>query len=96
MECGKITYSGHAIRRMFERGIAESDVSEVISSGEVIAEYPNDTPYPSYLLLGFSGGNPLHVLIGMDDEAGNCYVVTTYIPSLDVWNDDYRTRRESS
>jgi len=32
----------------------------------------------------------------MDDEAGNCYVVTTYIPSPDLWSDRYRTRRESS
>ena len=97
MECEKVAFSGHAVRRMFERAIAETDVSEVISSGEeVIGEYPSDTPYPSYLLLGFPGGKPLHDLIGMDDEAGSCYVVTTYNPSLAFWNDDYRTRRESS
>jgi hypothetical protein len=96
MDCKRITYSGHAIRRMFEREIAEADITEVICSGDVIAEYPHDTPYPSYLLLGFRGNAPLHVLIGKDDNSGNCYVVTTYAPSRDSWSDDYKTRRMPS
>lgn len=82
MKFMKITFSGHSIRRMFERGIRESDVTEVILSGKIITEYPNDTPYKSCLLLGFPDGNPLHVLIGIDDKADSCYVVTAYIPNL--------------
>jgi len=57
------------------------------------AEYPNDTPSPSYLLLGFSGSTPLHVLVAWNDDSSDCYVVTTYIPSRDIWNEEYRTRR---
>ncbi|MFH0728153.1 MAG: DUF4258 domain-containing protein [Pseudomonadota bacterium] len=93
MDCKSVTYSGHAIQRIFERKIAEADITEVICSGDVIAEYPHDIPYPSYLLLGFLRNTPLHVLIGKDDENGNWYVVTTYVPSRDIWNDDYKTRR---
>lgn len=93
MECGQIKYSGHAIRRMFERKITESDVLYIISSGQVIIEYTNDTPYPSYLILGFIKNQPLHVLIGSDIDTKSCYVITTYIPNSETWNDDYKTRR---
>jgi hypothetical protein len=78
---------------MFERAIAEEDITMVVSSGELIAEYPNDTPYPSYLLLGFLGNVPLHVFIVKDNDSNDCYVVTTYVPSSDIWNDDFKTRR---
>jgi hypothetical protein len=93
MECKNVIYSGHAIRRMFERKISEKDIFEVIESGNLIAEYPNDVPYPSYLLLGFSQNTPLHVLIAKDQESDDCYVVTTYVPHRDIWNDDFKTRR---
>jgi hypothetical protein len=36
---------------MFERGIKESHVSKVIAEGELIAEYPDDEPFPSMLLM---------------------------------------------
>ena len=47
---------------MFERGITDADVHTVLSEGEEIAAYPEDTPYPSWLLLGWRGDNPLHVV----------------------------------
>ena len=42
MQCKKIVFSGHAIKRMFERGINERQVSKVLAEGELIAEYPDD------------------------------------------------------
>lgn len=36
----RIVYSGHAIRRMFEWKIGNEDVAAVVSTGEVIMEYP--------------------------------------------------------
>jgi Domain of unknown function (DUF4258) len=47
MECSSIVFSGHAVRRIFERSLAELDVLQVIAQGEVIEEDPSDTPYPS-------------------------------------------------
>ncbi len=35
--------------------INEIDVREVLTSGEVIESYPDDTPYPSRLVLGWRG-----------------------------------------
>lgn len=44
----------HAIQRMLERHITESDVRHVLFAGERIEDYPQDTPYPSYLILGYA------------------------------------------
>ena len=44
MECKRISFSGHAVQRMFERGIREKDVIEVIKTGKIIASYPDDDP----------------------------------------------------
>jgi len=41
---------------MFERSIDHSEVAEAILLGEVIAEYPDDEPLPSLLILGFGKG----------------------------------------
>jgi len=42
---------------MFERGISETDVNRVLVDGEVIQTYPDDTPYPSRLMLGWLGSD---------------------------------------
>jgi hypothetical protein len=38
---------------MVERNITATDVREVLANGEVIETYPDDTPYPSQLVLGW-------------------------------------------
>ena len=90
--CKEVIFSGHAIRRMFEREISRSAVHSVLSSGETIAEYPDDIPFPSILMLGFINGKPLHVVVAINHE-NICYVVTSYIPALDKWSDGFTIRR---
>ncbi|MBM4048335.1 MAG: DUF4258 domain-containing protein, partial [Planctomycetes bacterium] len=63
-------------QRMFQRGVTGSDVRGVIATGEVIASYPDDRPYPTGLLLGFPAARPLHVVIALDRDAATCHVVT--------------------
>jgi hypothetical protein len=48
---------------MFERQIAVEEVEAVLGAGEVIEEYPKDTPYASRLMLGWIGLRPLHVVV---------------------------------
>ena len=48
----------HALQRMFERRIGVEDVLHVVATGDTIEEYPSDTPFPSCLILGFSGRAP--------------------------------------
>lgn len=78
---------------MFERGLTETSILQVIRQGEIIASYPNDTPYPSYLLLGFSGVLPIHAVVARAEDTGRCIVVTVYVPDPHRWSPDFKTRR---
>ena len=93
MDFKNVVFSGHAVRRMFEWGIQTDAVLEVLRSGEVIAEYPDDQPFPSYLLLGFAGGSALHVVAALDRGTQTCYVITAYAPDPARWQEDFKTRR---
>jgi hypothetical protein len=81
------------VRRVFERGIGTDEVKSVIAGGEVIAEYPGDSPYPSCLMFRFVEGRPIHVLAALDKDSRTCVVVTVYVPGLDQWQPDFRSRR---
>ena len=93
MYCVRLVFSGHAVQRMFERGIGRDDVKEVVAGGEAIAEYPDDSPYPSRLMLGHVNGKPIHVVVAVDKATATCIVITAYKPQPDWWKDDFRTRR---
>ena len=93
MNCGSLSFSGHALRRMFQRGLGRRDVTDAIRDGEVIADYPDDRPHPSYLLLGFVNDRPIHVVVAHDLDAQHCIVVTAYIPDEALWADGFRKRR---
>jgi hypothetical protein len=78
MNLYQVAYQRHAVERMAQRGIREEDVEHVLLTGEAIESYPDDTPYPSELLLGWCerqalGGDDhemCHVQIWRD-SAGN-------------------------
>jgi len=59
----------------------------------VIAEYPDDKPFPSCLLLGFAAGSALHVLAALDRGTQTCYVIAAYAPDPARWREDFKTRR---
>ncbi len=94
MDCRRIIFSGHAIRQMFEREISRDDVHRVIADGRAIAEYPDDMPYPSQLLLGMAHDRPIHVVLAYDDQTHCGYVVTVYVADPELWSDDFTTRRD--
>ena len=91
--CRELVFSGHAVRRMFERAITERDVRAVVETGAIVEHYPDDQPFPSVLILGFAGGKPIHVVAGLDLERETCHIVTVYVPNPMKWEPDYRTRR---
>jgi hypothetical protein len=54
----RLVFRVHAVERMAERGISDTDVRRLLETGEVIAEYPGDLPYRSRLVLGWLGADP--------------------------------------
>ena len=92
MECKKIYFSGHATVQMFKRSILVEDIETVLKAGMIIKDYPDDNPYPSFLILGFMKSRPLHIVVSTD-EFGNCYIITAYEPDVAIWNADFKTKK---
>ena len=91
MVCSAIVFSDHVISQMFKRDIFVEDVKQVINHGEVIKEYPNDKPCPSYLILGRVNQRPLHLVIAKGDF-DKCIIITVYEPSQDIWSANFKTK----
>ena len=88
----KIIYPPYVLKRMIERGITVAGVRDVLENGELIEEYKADSP-PRYLMLGWSGERPIHV-VGEDDPVeGETIVVTAYEPDSKRWKAAYRERK---
>lgn len=94
MDCSSIKFSGHAISRMFQRALSKYAIRRIIREGEIIANYPDDCPCPSYLLLGYCEDEPIHIVVAQDKGSGQCFVVTAYKPDHDKWSEDFRSRRK--
>jgi hypothetical protein len=74
--------------------IYEEDIENAILSGDVIKQYPDDQPYPSILIAGFSSGNsPVHIVCAYNHTENLVLVVTAYRPDPDIWIDP-KTRRQ--
>ena len=78
---------------MFERKIQPEEVQEALEQGIAIEDYPEDTPFPSCLLLGWIRGQPLHLVVALDEASKTCYIVTVYRPEPEIWDSDFKTRR---
>jgi len=87
----KFIYREHALKRMFERDIPQNEVVDTVLNGEIIEEYPNDYPYPSYLALKFFK-KPLHVVFAKNETNNEIIIITVYYPSNDKWALDFKTR----
>ena len=89
-----IEWQRHALEQMMERCITRKAVKEVLKTGEIIEDYPDDKPYPSKLLFRSIQGKPLHVVAAFNTNNKVCYIITAYIPDLEHFESDYRTRRK--
>ena len=88
-----VVFRLHAIRRMLDRGITEQEVEMVLERGEVLEAYPNDEPYPSRLLLGWSGPRPLHIVAAEYLERQTTFIITVYEPRADEWEAGFKRRK---
>ena len=86
-------YRIHAVERMFQRDISENDVENAVVHGEIIEEYPDDEPYPSYLTLHFDQEGALHVVYAKEDQKR--IIITAYRPDPNKWSSDFRQRRKT-
>ena len=69
------------------------DVHAVIAECEVIEMYPDDTPFPSRLVLGWIGSRPLNLVIADDAENETVIVITAYEPDTERWQPGFMRRK---
>ena len=93
-EAESALYTSHARREMRDEPsgmIAEQQVFEAVLTAELVEDYPEDAPFPSVLLLGFTReGRPLHVVCAYDEAGSVAIVITAYQPDPERW---YNLRR---
>lgn len=90
---GAFQWRKHTLIRLAERNIPQHSVVEIIMKGEIIEDYPHNTPFPSCLMLGWVEGTAYHVVVSFDRNSKIGYIITAYQPSLDRFEPDFKTRR---
>jgi len=91
----KIIYTLHALDEMNAEDeiITTDEVKSVVLNGEIIEDYPGDKRGHSCLMLGVPNNRrQVHVVCAPKEEY--LAIITAYIPSLEKWEADFRTRRE--
>jgi len=78
---------------MFQRRITDSDIRELIGLGTIIEDYPDDIPYPSFLVAGTVNSRPLHVVMAYNNVDREAIVITAYEPDPDSWSEDFSRRK---
>lgn len=93
MNYHRLVFRKHALQRMFERNVRVEDVEAALKTGRTIAEYPDDKPCPSRLILGTTKGRKLHVVIAENIEENEGIVITVYEPDSTQWKEGFERRK---
>jgi len=90
----KIIYTQHALDAMNveEEIVSYEEIRNVIFKGEIIEDYPEDKRGHSCLMFNYTlKQRPVHIVCSPKQEF--LAVITMYVPTIDKWKDDFRTRR---
>lgn len=94
--CRQLKFSSHAKEEMLyeEFGeISEGEIKEAIADCEIIERYPEDKPYPSFLVFGQTKEKrPLHIVCAPVEDDKVLVIITVYEPDSALWI-DYRRRK---
>ncbi len=89
----RIRWSYHLNMRLKERFISREMILNSVDKFEIIEEYPNDKYLPSCLIFSEYENLKFHIHIAVDYDDRSIVIVTAYKPSLEKWNEDFKTRR---
>ncbi|MBI5560248.1 MAG: DUF4258 domain-containing protein [Deltaproteobacteria bacterium] len=86
IKTGKIRITDHADEEIHNDGLTFEEVFVSVLSGEVIEEYPKDSPYPSCLICGKNYKNePIHSVWAYNKETMGAVLITAYRPDPKKW-----------
>ena len=90
----KILFLPHAVRQMSrpERMISATEVRSVVTQGEIVEDYPNDSRGHSCLMFGLGDQRrAIHVVCAPKDDY--LAIVTAYLPDVAEWEKGFKKRR---
>jgi ribosomal protein L24 len=94
IEQSKVLITDHADEEAQADKLSFEEVYFSVLHGEIVEDYPTDTPYPSCLVYGDTfSGDPVHSVWGYNKGSGWSVLITVYRPAPDRWTDDWKTRR---
>jgi hypothetical protein len=86
-------FSEHAVTQSIIRSISVQEIREVITSGEIIEDYPNDKYGPSLLIFGYTNmQRPIHIQCSYPSRL-LIKIITIYQPDPQRWI-DFKVRRK--
>jgi hypothetical protein len=93
IEAQQVLVSRHARQRLAERQVTIDEVFLSVVTGDLVEDYPDDTPYPSCLICGrLPVGDYLHTVWAYDSSQNLAILITVYPPDPSLWI-DWRQRR---
>jgi hypothetical protein len=67
-----------AIKRMFQRDIADGDVRYALATGRTVREYPDERSYPLRTVTAAPRSRPIRVVIAEDPDSTEVLILTAY------------------
>lgn len=89
----RIRWTYHVNMRLKGRFIPREIILSSVDSYEIIEKYPKDKYLPSYLIYAQDRNQIIHIHIATDTKNDSVTIVTSYRPTLDKWENDFKTRR---
>jgi len=87
-----IFWKNHILQRMRDRDISVYDVLSALQNPDIIEEYRDDRPFPSFLILGYTKERPLHIVVAINTSDNEIHLITVYIPDSSIWDDSFRRK----
>lgn len=93
-QSSKIAFKKHTLLRMHQRSITAREIQQALICCDLVSEYPDDRPLPSFLVLGYTEkGRPLHVVVAVDVAEPMLWIITVYEPDGTRWNKALKGRK---
>jgi len=89
---GAYALSLHADDERLADGLTVAEVEGALSAPELLEDYPDDPRGHSCLVLGYTGGLPVHVVCGQTRQ-DRLVLITVYRPQLPKWKDECTRNR---
>ncbi len=90
----KISWSLHAVKKLRIEGLRKRDIEDCLKECITIEDYTMEgRTLPGCLILSFIALNPIHAVIAIDRDFDRIFVITVYKPSIERWENDWKTRK---